>query len=165
MYMYGGKSGNKNQLLTGVVCLILGVALGVSIAGTTPIMTDDVDRIYIGPLITHTGTEADNLFFAIRGERFNDVGNIYDRCTKQVFDIGDLEVNKLIYSVTISDENALIYILSNNMTSPDEFIILDQIQQFGEINGEIGINHLYDITIVVFYYGVKLISIAGLLEG
>ena len=146
------------------MCIILGVALGVAAtSGNTPNTMTDVDEIYIRSMVTYTGEDADNLFFAIRGDNFNDVGNIYDRSTKQIFDVGDIEVSKLAYTVKISDENALIYILRANMTDPEKFVILDQINNFGEITGEIGIGPDHDILIVVFYYGVKLVSIEGFL--
>ncbi len=164
MYSLTGSSDNKNQMLVGIICIILGIALGVSInSGSPSASVDDTDEIMIRPLITFTEIEADNLFFAIRGEHFEDVGNIYDRCTRQVFDVGDIEVNRLSYTITISDENAMIYILRINITNPDQFVIIDQIQQYGEVQGEVGITTDYDISIIVFYYGVKLVSIDGFL--
>ena len=166
MYTYYGANDNKKTYAMMVICIIIGVAIGASISSGRVITTNDTDRIEITAQITYTGTDADNLYYAITGNHFSDVGGVYDRCTKRTFDISNIEVNMLNYHIALgSGDPAQVYVLKENITDTQSFNILDQFQAASDLDGSIACLPGYDIIIMIFYSGVRSVTITGILHG
>jgi len=164
MYNMYNRTDSRKQYALIVISIIIGVAIGASISSGRVITVEDTDNVVLGAQETFTGMDADNLYYAISGDHFTDIGNIYDRCTSRKFSTYTLEVNKLDYNIRItSGVNALVYVLKENATDPNDFLILDQFQITMDKDGSISVLSNFNVIIMVFYLNIRTVTISGTL--
>ena len=160
--MYSGmyEKDKKGIYMKLIVVAIIAFAVGALVVGgqRTASPDADTDRIMIAPLRAYTDSAADEIYHDLTNLHFTDIGNIHDRCIMATYNIADLEVNMMDYSIEISDENARIFIVKVNETGGG-YTVIEQFQDYGVITGQTGIVGDYDIAIIIFYYGLRMVTI------
>jgi hypothetical protein len=166
MYVYNKPATDINKVLLVIVGLLVGFTAGaVYTSGSSgPISSTTTESVNFTPPYSYSGTDADLIYHTITGQHFSEIGNIYDRCTRQVFNVRSLSVNMFSYKLQINGntgDTALIYVLKINPINATQYTILYQEKRIGNITGSISMTSAYDIAVVVFYQGLRLIIIEG----
>lgn len=164
--MYKSK-GNKNMYMKLIVVAIISFTMGALVVGgqgdgTLP--TTDVDNIKIVPLRAYVDAPASNIYYELTGDHFTDIGNKYDRCAMATYDVANLEVNRITCSIEISYIDAMMFIVRINETE-DGYTELAQFQNNETIiQKQISIPADYDIAVIVFYYGLRMVTIESIFD-
>ena len=126
-----------------------------------PSPSGDTDRINFTEVSLYIDAEADEIYYELTGQHFAEIGNIYSRCTMAIYDTSELEVNILNFSIEISDEAAMIYLVRMNGTE-EEYTVVDQFQQSGVVGGQLQLTQGYDVGIIVFYFDMCQVIIESI---
>lgn len=160
--MYTGmyEKDKKGIYMKLMVVAIISFAVGALVVGGQRAAPPgaDTDYIMIAPLRAYMDSAADDIYHDLTNLHFTDIGNIHDRCAIMTYNIVDLEVNVMDYSIEISDESARIFIVRVNKTGGG-YTVIEQFQDYGVITGQTAIVNGYDIAIIIFYYGLRMVTI------
>jgi len=168
MYASNYNSSNANMMIVlGVVCMLIGFTGGIFYAGggsAPPASNDDTDSISIGNQQIYTDGTVANEYFTLTGIHLGDIGNPHNSLAKKIFGIESLEVNRFTYILSISDEGAEIFIVQADPGGTPEFTMLANITESGDISGSIDLENTNQITVYIFYGGIHLVSIEGIVD-
>lgn len=160
--MYTGmyKKDSKNIYVKLVAVFIIAFALGallVSGQGGEIPPAADTDSIEIVPLSMYDYGPASDIYYSLTERELADDG--YDRCVIATYNVAKLEVNGMIYSIEVSDQNAMIFIVRMN-ESESGYTEIERFQMSGTIkSGQIQFAEDYNIAIIVFYIDNRLVII------